>query len=117
MTIILDALSPRITVPSPPQSLTATSVSVSWEQPPFSLSPIGYTIGLTRDTGRGQALCPDVEDDQQAVDTSVTTFNFTNLQEFSTYRVTVTARFMAFGSSPLVPAIEPFMTPSAGTQL
>ena len=71
-------------------------------------------IELTRVTGSGQALCPDVEDNRPEAGTSATTFDFTNLEEFSTYTVTVSARFMAFGSSPVVPTVETFMTPSAG---
>ena len=105
-----------VTLPSPSQSLTATSVSVSWEllQPPFSLSPVGFTIALTRVTGSQQILCPSVQDNRPETFTSATTFNFTNLQEFSTYTVTVSARFMAFGGSPRVPTVETFTTPSAG---
>ena len=37
-------LQPTIITPS----LMATSVTVSWTQPPFSFTPVGYTVTLAR---------------------------------------------------------------------
>ena len=98
------------------QSVTATSASVSWEQPQMSFTASEYTIGLTRVTGCGQALCPTVSHNISEVvrPASTMSYSFTNLTEFSTYMVTVTARFMEFDSSLSVPGTETFTTVSAG---
>ena len=104
-----------MTVPSPPQSLTATSVTVSWDQPPFSFTPVDYIVTVERVTGSG--LCPDMEDTKAPMQfTTAMPLTFSQLQEFSTYWVEVAARFNEFGSSPIVRPTETFMTPSAGTQ-
>ena len=58
-----------------------------------------YTVSLTRVTGSGQVLCALVMDSRPPVTTmaTVTSMEFTGLQEFSNYTVTVTARLSAFG--------------------
>ena len=85
-------------VVSPP-SATATSVTITWTQPEFSATISDYTITVTRRST--QTLCPSfVEPDQTATtqpDTMSTSIS--GLQEFSNYRVTVTANFDAFGMS------------------
>ena len=81
------------------QSPAATSVSITWTQPEFSLPLQNYTVSLTRVTGSSQVLCPSVMDSRPSVTTmaTVTSMEFTGLKEFSTYTVTVTASFSAFG--------------------
>ena len=94
----LGAFAPSIST----SSLTATSVTVSWTQPPFSFTPVGYVVTLTRVMGSGQALCTTVEDSRTPVSTSATSLDFTDLEEFSTYAVTVTATIVEFGLSSAV---------------
>ena len=94
-------LAPVISTPSP----TATSVTITWTQPEFSLPVVGYTVTVTRVTGSGQVLCPSFVEEDQSTTTSpsVTTTTFTGLQEFSSYTVRVIANFSpAFGLSSLV---------------
>ena len=102
-----------ITIPS--ESVTATSATVSWTQPPFSFTPVGYTVTLTRVTGSSQVLCTSVMDSRPPVTTmpTVTSMEFTGLLEYSVYRVTVTARFSAFGLSLASPTSREFITLSA----
>ena len=89
-------LPPSITAPSS----TATSVTITWTQPEFSLPVVGYTVTVTRVTGSIQVLCPSFVEEDQSTTTSpsVPTTTFTGLQEFSSYTVRVTAnRNPAFG--------------------
>jgi len=95
---LLAAINPVITLSSP---LTATSVTISWTQPEFSLPVVEYTVSLTRVTGSGQALCPSVMDNRPAVATTGNSMSFTGLEEFSTYTITVTATLDAFGVTAL----------------
>ena len=103
-------LAPVITPPSP----TATSVSIIWTQPEFSLPVLDYNVSLTRVIG---SSCPDsrstVNTTATVTDTSV---EFTGLQEFSTYTVTVIARFNAFGMITQTQTSMDFTTLSAGIQ-
>ena len=88
---------------------------MSWEQPQGSFTPTGYTVTVERVTGSG--LCPDVEDNKDPVQRSPSlplTLSLSELQEFSTYRVEVTAIFSEFGSNPIARPTATFMTPSAG---
>ena len=105
-------MEPVISTPSP----TATSVSITWTQPEFSLPVLDYTVSLTRVTGSGQVLCPSVMDSRHPVTTmaNITIMEFTDLQEFSTYTVTVTARFSAFGLTLQTSTSMDFTTLSAG---
>ena len=94
-------LNPDTIAPSP----TATSVTITWTQPEFSLPVAGYTVTVTRVTGSGQVLCPSFVEEDQLTTTSpsVTSTTFTGLQEFSSYTVRVTANFCpAFGLSSLI---------------
>ena len=89
---------PVISTPSP----TATSVAITWTQPvsEFSLPVANYTVSLTRITGSGQVLCPSVMDSRGPVTTTatVTSMEFTDLQEYSNYTATVTAKYAKFGT-------------------
>ena len=68
-------------------SLTATSVTISWSPQPaqFRLPVVEYTVSLTRVTGSGQALFPQVVDSRLTVTTTDTSMSFTDLEEFSTH--------------------------------
>ena len=98
-------------------SLTSMSVTITWTQPEFSLPVINYTVSLSRVTGSGQVLCTSYMDVRPSVTTmaNVTSMNFMDLQEFSTYNVTVTARFsVTFSSLPQAFSNMQFTTLSAG---
>ena len=96
--------------------VTATSVTLSWTQPAFSL-PVQYVVEMTRPAN--QALCaeetPPTESGpvDSAVD-EVLTMNFTGLQEHSVYMATVTVRQSGFLLEPLVLGRVEFTTVSAG---
>ena len=64
----------------------------------------------------GQVLCTGVMDNRSAVTTTDTSSSmpFTDLEEFSTYTVTVTTTFNVFGSNMDVVSNRTFTTPSAG---
>ena len=96
--------------------LTATSATISWSPQPaqFRLPVVEYTVSLTRVTGSGQTLCPQVMDSRSAVITTDTSMSFTGLEEFSTYIVTVTTTFNVFGSNIDVASDMMFTTLSAG---
>ena len=97
-------------------SLTATSVTISWSPQPaqFRLPVVEYTVSLTRVNGSGQVLCVEYMDSRPAVTTTNTSMSFTNLEEFSTYTVTVTTTFNVFGSNMDVPSDMMFTTSSFG---
>ena len=106
---------PDISTPSP--SPTATSVTISWTQPEFSLPVVGYTVTVTRLNGLAETVrCASYTDSRLPVTTisTVMSARFTDLQEFSNYRATVTAMFSAtFEVTPASSNLE-FMTLSAG---
>ena len=91
---------PVISTPSP----AATSVTISWTQPEFSLDVTGYTVTVT--LGGNGGMCNGVSEDDHVATTQpgVTTTTITGLEEFRNYRVTVTATFSpGFGlTSPFV---------------
>ena len=91
-------------------SITATSVTITWSQPEGSLAADDYTISLQRLTGSNRQLCPTITDSRQMTITTIST-SFTNLQEFSIYTITVTAR--VFGVSRTSTPHE-FITISTG---
>ena len=97
-------------------SLTATSVTISWSPQPaqFHLPVVEYTVSLTRVTGSDQAICTQFMDSRPAVTTTDTSMSFTDLEEFSTYTVTVTTTFNVFGSNMNLASDMMFTTPSAG---
>ena len=71
--------------------LGPTSIRVTFTQPSGSLAAESYDIHYARVTGAGQTLCDSVED--TGADTDVQSpFTITNLEEFSSYDITVTAR-------------------------
>ena len=104
------AMAPRISV----ALLTSKSISISWTLPEFSLQSVQYNISLSRQTiENSQTLCPTVEDSRNFLTTTNST-SFTDLEEFSSYRVTVTAVYDAFGVTRMASSNEGFTTLSAG---
>ena len=96
-----------------PQVLSPTSIRVTFTQPSGSLAAESYDIQYARVTGAGQTLCASVEDTGAITDVqSPVTYTITNLEEFSSYDITVTAR--AF--STMRATTEPSMTSPAGLQ-
>ena len=93
-------------------SLTATSLTISWTQPPFSLPMDEYKVDLGRVTGARQ-LCTMVEDNKSKMTTGISTVEFTNLQEFSIYSVTITVTLPSGFNATLTPTVE-FTTKTAG---
>ena len=116
---ILDRLPLIISAPSP----TAKSVTITWTQPEFSLPVVGYTVTVTRlltvtrlNGVAETVLCASYTDSRQPVTTTSTVMSvqFTDLQEFSSYRATVTAIFSAsFEVTPASSNLD-FLTLSAG---
>ena len=110
---VTGALEPVISL-SPP---TATSVTVSWTQPPFSFPVASYGVFVTRVTGSGpQQLCQIVSNVTRTHSANDTTELFEDLLELSTYRARVRVNFQSasFGSVPSVFAETEFTTQSAG---
>ena len=98
-------------------SLTATSVTVSLTQPPFSFTPVNYTVTLTRVTGSDQALCTSTQHSRTIVappTNNLTLVMLIDLQEFSTYTITVDARFSVFHLNPTSSSSTAFTTISTG---
>ena len=99
-------------------SLNATSVTISLTQPPFSFTPVNYTVTLTRVTGSDQALCTSTQH-SRTIAALPATNNFTSvmvldLYEFSTYTITVMARFSEFLVNLTAANSANFTTISAG---
>ena len=70
--------------------LSPTSIRVTFIQPSGSLTAESYHIQYTRVTGAGQTLCGSVQDTGTTTDVQ-SPFTITNLVEFSTYSIAVTA--------------------------
>ena len=107
-------MAPLLSTPTP----NASSVSIAWAQPEFSLPVTVYFVILTRIAD--QTLCPNFEEPYQTATTqSNTTFIvFAGLQEFSNYRVTIIANFNdQFGGSHTMSSSRDFTTLSAGQQI
>ena len=96
-------------------SLTATSVTISWTQPPFSLPMDEYRVELRRVTGARQ-LCTMVEDYRSKMTSSTSTVEFTNVHEFSIYNVTITVILPSGFTATLTPTVE-FTTKASGTTI
>ena len=94
---------------------SATSVSLSWSQ---SSTLTSYRISMTRVTGvgNGQVLCNDVADEKSPIATLALSQKISNLEEFSTYAVTIVATFHKMLGIPDVAGIfnTTFTTLSAG---
>ena len=105
---------PFVSTPSP----TATSVTITWTQPEFSLPVVGYTVTVTRHTEISQALCLSFQNEQSTTTSPTrTATTFIGLQEFSSYTVRVTANFSpAFGlpGALMATGSETFTTLSSG---
>ena len=71
-----------------------------------------YRVELRRVTDTRQ-LCTMVEDHISKMTTGVSTVEFTNLQKFSIYSVTITAILPSSYNSTLTPTVE-FTTKAAG---
>ena len=71
-----------------------------------------YRVELRRVTGPKQ-LCTMVEDNKSKMTTGISTIEFTNLQEFSIYSVTITVTLPSGFSATLTPTVE-FTTKAAG---
>ena len=110
------SLSSVISTPAP----TATSVTITWTQPEFSLPVVGYIVTVTRLNGLAEIVrCASYTESRLPVTTTSTVMSvqFTDLQEFSSYRATVTALFGAiFEATPASSNLE-FTTLSAGMKL
>ena len=112
-TALVGFLPPVITT----SSVTATTVTVSLAQPPFSFTPVNYTVTLTRVTGSGQALCNSTQHSRTMAvppTNNFTSVMFTDLQEFSTYTIAADARFREFRLNPTRASTATFATISAG---
>ena len=111
--LYIDALPPVISAPSP----TATSVTITWTQPEFSLPVVGYTVTVTRLNGLAETVrCASYTESRLPVTTTSTVMSvqFIDLQEFSSYTVTIIAIFSAtFEITPASSNLE-FTTLSAG---
>ena len=68
-----------------------TLIRVTFTQPSGSLAAESYDMQYTRVTGAGQTLCDSVEDTGATTDVQ-NPVTITNLEEFSSYNITVTAR-------------------------
>ena len=90
----------------------ATSATISWVLQMFSLPVNEYMYSLSRTSS--QTLCNNVPDERPSGTTNDLSVAFTDLQEFSTYRLTLTALFDAFGTEVTALATEDFMTLTAG---
>ena len=97
-------------------SLTATSVTISWTQPPFSLPMDEYRVELRRVTGARQLLCAMIEDNMSKMTTGISTVEFTNLHGFSIYSITITVTLPSGFSATLTPTVE-FTTKTAGMSM
>ena len=107
-------MAPKISIELP----NSKSVDISWTLSEFGLQNMVqyYSISLTRQTtGNSQALCPSIEDSRNFPNTTNSLISFTDLEEFSSYRVTVTAVYDAFGVTRMASSNEEFTTLSAGT--
>ena len=117
----IGTLPPVISTLSSP---TATLVTITWTQPDsesdFSLPVQMYTVTVTRLNGLAEtARCASYTESRLPVTTTSTVMSvqFTDLQEFSSYRATVTAMFSAtFEVAPASSNLE-FSTHSAGKKL
>ena len=106
---------------SPLPSTNATSVTITWTQPDsesdLSIPVQMYMVTVTRLNGLAEtARCASYTESRQPVATTSTVMSvqFTDLQEFSSYRATVTAMFSAtFEVTPARSNLE-FTTLSAG---
>ena len=59
-------------------------------------------------------LCDNVPDERSSVSTNDQSLAFTDLQEFSIYRLTLTAAFDSFGTEVTAVVMKDFMTLTAG---
>jgi hypothetical protein len=92
--------------------LSATSAIISWVLQQFSLPLHQYVYTLSRRPG--PASCDNDRSSRPPVVTNNDLVTFTDLQEFSNYRIMGTATFDAFGTDAgTAVAVTDFTTPSA----
>ena len=91
------------------QVLSPTSIRVTFTQPSGSLAAESYDIQYIRVTGAGQTLCGSVGGINATADVQ-SPFTITNLEEFSSYDITVTA----YAFSAMRTTIVQAMTSPAG---
>ena len=103
--LYVGALPPTITV----SVQNATSATISWALQMFSQPVNRYMYSLS-----SQMLCENVQDMRSSVTTNDLSVAFTDLQEFSNYRLTLTAVFDSFGTEVTAEVVEDFMTLTAG---
>ena len=92
--------------------LGPTSIRVTFTQPSGSLAAESYDIQYTRVTGAGQTLCANVQDTGATTDMQ-SPVTITDLEEFSSYDITVTARVFSVFSA-MRATTEQAMTSPAG---
>ena len=80
----------------------------------FGPPAIEYIISLTQIEQSNPVLCPSPMDNRAAVTTTASLMTFADLNVTSTYRVTVTAVYDAFGVTRMASSNEGFTTLSAG---
>ena len=85
--IFIAFVAPTVTT----QVLGPTSIRVTFTQPSGTLAAESYDIQYTCVTGAGQTLCGSVGDNGTTTDVQ-SPFTITDLEEFSSYDITVTAR-------------------------
>ena len=90
--------------------LGPTSIRVTFFQPSGSLAAESYDILYTRVIGAGQALCASVQDTGATTDVQ-SPVTITDLEEFSSYDITVTAHVI---SAMLTTTEQALMTSPAG---
>ena len=73
--------------------VNSTSIRVTFTQPSGSLAAESYDIQSIRVRGVGQDLCRDRNNPNDTMTASgvASSYDITNLQEFSSYNITVTA--------------------------
>ena len=97
---------------------SADSAFVSWAQPEMSLAVAEYTVSLTQVDRNGQAPCISATNNTLSFTTmdNATSVELTDLEEFSSYTVTITAT-LYFESLVASSASINFDTLSAGKVL
>lgn len=75
-------------------SLSATSATTTWSAPPeFSLPVSHYSLTLEQALGSDQIYCQNISFEEQTLITDDLAASFSNLEEFSSYILTVVAFF------------------------
>ncbi len=97
------------------ESIASTSIRVIVYQPTDSLSATRYRLGAERLTGPHQPKCSTVASQVQGITTENIPLFLTQLEEYSIYKLLVSAQFGAYQS--VVDNYTFFSTQPAGTSL